>query len=160
MSFLFFTVSGDHEYLFDFLFPKMSWFPCDTLVWPKPKAYYRFWQLHCGKDMAIQIRGFAEKDLPALVDMSNEFCEHSYKFHPYDEEKLRSRIQEDRLRILMAEVRAMNFLLQKGMTSVALFTVEQNISSMTLLKKLDFQIGQGWKFLRRHLPAQDQLECS
>jgi ribosomal protein S18 acetylase RimI-like enzyme len=57
-------------------------------------------------------------------------------------------------------IRAMNFLLQKGMTSVALYTVEQNVPSVTLLKKLGFQIGHSWKFLRRHLPAQGQLECS
>lgn len=47
--------------------------------------------------------------------------------------------------------KAMNFLFRKGMDSVALYTSEQNIPSVTLLRKLGFKIGHYWKFLRKHL---------
>lgn len=38
-------------------------------------------------------------------------------------------------------VRAMSFLFEKGMESVALYTSEQNLSSMALLQKLGFKIS-------------------
>jgi ribosomal protein S18 acetylase RimI-like enzyme len=47
--------------------------------------------------------------------------------------------------------RAMNFLFEKGMDSVALYTSEQNIPSVTLLKKLGFKPGHHWKFMRKSL---------
>ncbi len=46
---------------------------------------------------------------------------------------------------------AMNFLYEKGMDSVALYTSEENIPSMTLLQKLGFKIGHHWKFMRKNL---------
>lgn len=45
--------------------------------------------------------------------------------------------------------KAMNFLFEKGMDSVALYTSEQNVSSLTLLQKLGFKIGHHWKFMRK-----------
>jgi ribosomal protein S18 acetylase RimI-like enzyme len=48
-------------------------------------------------------------------------------------------------------VRAMNFLLEKGMESVALYTSEQNLSSMALLRKLSFRISHHWQFMRKNL---------
>ena len=47
--------------------------------------------------------------------------------------------------------RAMNFLFEKGMNSVALYTLEQNIPSLTLLRKLGFIVGHQWKFMRKNL---------
>ena len=47
--------------------------------------------------------------------------------------------------------RAMNFLFEKGMNSVALYTSEQNIPSLTLLRKLGFKVGHHWKFMRKNL---------
>jgi len=47
--------------------------------------------------------------------------------------------------------RAMNFLFEKGMNSVALYTSEQNIPSVTLLQKLSFRVGHHWKFMRKSL---------
>jgi len=47
--------------------------------------------------------------------------------------------------------RAMNFLYEKEMESVALYTSEQNIPSTTLLRKLDFKVGHHWKFMRKNL---------
>lgn len=46
--------------------------------------------------------------------------------------------------------RAMNFLFEKGMKSVALYTSEQNVASIALLQKLGFTIGHHWKFMRKH----------
>jgi len=46
--------------------------------------------------------------------------------------------------------RAMNFLLEKGMDSAALYTSEQNFPSVVLLQKLGFKIGHHWKFLRKN----------
>jgi ribosomal protein S18 acetylase RimI-like enzyme len=48
--------------------------------------------------------------------------------------------------------RAMNFLFEKGMDSVALYTSEQNIPSIALLRKLGFEVGHHWKFMRKSLP--------
>lgn len=53
--------------------------------------------------------------------------------------------------------RAMNFLFEKGMDSVALYTSEQNIPSVTLLRKLDFNIGHHWKFMRKNLSQNSNL---
>jgi ribosomal protein S18 acetylase RimI-like enzyme len=47
--------------------------------------------------------------------------------------------------------RAMNFLFNKGMNSVALYTSEQNVASLALLQKLGFRIGHHWKFMRKEL---------
>lgn len=47
--------------------------------------------------------------------------------------------------------RAMNFLFEKGMNSMALYTSEQNIPSLTLLRKLGFKVGHHWKFMRKNL---------
>jgi len=47
--------------------------------------------------------------------------------------------------------RAMNFLYEKGMNSAALYTSEQNIPSITLLRKFDFKVGHHWKFMRKNL---------
>lgn len=47
--------------------------------------------------------------------------------------------------------RAMNFLFQNGMDSVALHTSEQNVPSVTLLKKLGFEIKHHWRFMRKNL---------
>ncbi len=46
---------------------------------------------------------------------------------------------------------AMNFLFEKGMDSVALYTSEQNIPSVTLLQNLGFEIAHHWKFMRKNL---------
>jgi RimJ/RimL family protein N-acetyltransferase len=45
----------------------------------------------------------------------------------------------------------MNFLYEKGMDSVALYTSEENIPSITLLQKLGFNVGHRWKFMRKKL---------
>jgi len=45
--------------------------------------------------------------------------------------------------------RAMNFLYEMGMDTVALHTFEQNIPSLTLLKKLGFEIRHNQKFMRK-----------
>jgi ribosomal protein S18 acetylase RimI-like enzyme len=50
--------------------------------------------------------------------------------------------------------RAMNFLYEKGMDSVALYTSEENIPSITLLQKLGFKVGHHWKFMRKKLVKQ------
>jgi len=47
--------------------------------------------------------------------------------------------------------RAMNALFEKGMSSVALYTTEQNVPSVTLLRRLDFKIGHHWKFMHKNL---------
>ena len=49
--------------------------------------------------------------------------------------------------------RAMNFLSQKRMNCVALYTQEQNLPSVTMLKKLGFRVGHRWVFLRKTLPS-------
>lgn len=46
--------------------------------------------------------------------------------------------------------RAMNFLLEKGIKSFALYTSEKNTTSVTLLKRLNFEIKHHWKFLYKH----------
>lgn len=48
--------------------------------------------------------------------------------------------------------RAMNLLFEKGMNSVGLYTGEQNIASVTLLRKLEFEVGHHWKFMRKNMP--------
>jgi ribosomal protein S18 acetylase RimI-like enzyme len=47
--------------------------------------------------------------------------------------------------------RAMNFLYEKGMDSVALHTAEQNTPSVTLLKKLGFEVKHVWKFMHKNI---------
>ncbi|MGQ9539263.1 MAG: hypothetical protein ACUVTE_06780 [Candidatus Bathycorpusculaceae bacterium] len=46
---------------------------------------------------------------------------------------------------------AMNFLYEKEMDSVGLYTVEQNTPSVMLLRKLGFKVGHHWKFMRKIL---------
>jgi ribosomal protein S18 acetylase RimI-like enzyme len=43
------------------------------------------------------------------------------------------------------------FLFEKGFDSVALYTGEQNLSSLGLLRKVGFKIGHHWCFLRKNL---------
>lgn len=50
----------------------------------------------------------------------------------------------------MLTIRAMNFLFEKGMNSVALHTSEANVPSTTLLRKIGFEVGHNWKFMRKH----------
>lgn len=45
--------------------------------------------------------------------------------------------------------RAMNFLYEKGVRTVALYTSEQNTASTMLLQKLNFTVGHHWKFMRK-----------
>ncbi len=47
-------------------------------------------------------------------------------------------------------VRAMNSLFEQGMDSVCLFTLETNVPSVKLLRKIGFEIGHSWKFMRKH----------
>jgi len=47
--------------------------------------------------------------------------------------------------------RAMNFLFEKGMSSAALYTQEQNVASVALLQKLGFHVGHHWKFMWKNL---------
>jgi ribosomal protein S18 acetylase RimI-like enzyme len=62
--------------------------------------------------------------------------------------------------------RAMNFLFEGEMDSVALYTAEQNVASLVLLKRLGFEIGHRWKFLRKYLakskagPSSEHAESS
>lgn len=47
--------------------------------------------------------------------------------------------------------RAMNMLYEKGLRSVALYTTEQNVSSVALLRKLGFDMSHHWLFMRKDL---------
>jgi ribosomal protein S18 acetylase RimI-like enzyme len=47
--------------------------------------------------------------------------------------------------------RAMNLLFENGMDSVALYTSEQNVPSVDLLRKLGFRVGHHWEFMRKNL---------
>lgn len=47
---------------------------------------------------------------------------------------------------------AMNLLFRKGMTHIVLYTSEQNIASVTLLRKLGFNVVHHWKFMWKTLP--------
>jgi ribosomal protein S18 acetylase RimI-like enzyme len=47
--------------------------------------------------------------------------------------------------------RAMNLLFEKGIRSTVLHTGEQNIPSVTLLRKLGFKVDHQWKFMRKTL---------
>jgi hypothetical protein len=44
----------------------------------------------------------------------------------------------------------MNFLFEKGMDSVCLYTSELNIPSVALLGKLNFEVAHNWKFMRKY----------
>lgn len=48
--------------------------------------------------------------------------------------------------------RAMNFLFESGMDSVALYTSEQNAPTNFLLPKLGFKVSHHWSFMRKQLP--------
>lgn len=52
--------------------------------------------------MTFQIRNFIDQDLKILIDLLNEKYKNSYEFVPFNEENLRSWIQEGRLKILIA----------------------------------------------------------
>ena len=45
--------------------------------------------------------------------------------------------------------RAMNFLYEKGMDTVSLYTFEGNVPSITLLNKLGFKVQHHWKFMHK-----------
>jgi len=47
-------------------------------------------------------------------------------------------------------VRAMNSLLMQGMDSVCLFTSQTNTQSITMLRKIGFEIKQSWNFMFKH----------
>jgi ribosomal protein S18 acetylase RimI-like enzyme len=51
---------------------------------------------------------------------------------------------------------AMNSLYEKGMNAVALYTSEQNAPSIALLRKLGFEVGRHWKFMRKNLGQPQQ----
>lgn len=53
--------------------------------------------------------------------------------------------------------RAMNYLFEKAMDSVTLYTSEQNIPSVALLRKLSFDVGHHWRFMRKTLPP--KMSC-
>jgi ribosomal protein S18 acetylase RimI-like enzyme len=53
--------------------------------------------------MTVQIRSFTDKNLSSLVKLLNETRRESYEFVPFNEEKLRSRIGEWDLKILVAK---------------------------------------------------------
>ncbi len=55
-------------------------------------------------------------------------------------------------------VRAMNFLLSKGMDSVALYTSEQNAASFSLLKRIGFEVSHHWRFMRKHFENLKPME--
>ena len=48
-------------------------------------------------------------------------------------------------------VRAMNSLFSEGFDSVCLFTSETNDSSVKMLRKIGFEVGVNWKFMRKYL---------
>jgi ribosomal protein S18 acetylase RimI-like enzyme len=50
--------------------------------------------------------------------------------------------------------KAMDFLFERGYDPVVLHTQEQNVPSVTLLKKLGFKIGHHWKFMRKNVIRQ------
>ncbi|MEM2105134.1 MAG: GNAT family N-acetyltransferase [Candidatus Bathyarchaeia archaeon] len=52
--------------------------------------------------------------------------------------------------------RAMNFLYTRGYDSAALYTVEQNIPSVTLLQKLGFRVAHNWKFMRKKIQRESK----
>jgi ribosomal protein S18 acetylase RimI-like enzyme len=56
-------------------------------------------------------------------------------------------------------VLAMNFLFEKGMNSVALYTSEQNVASIGLLQKIGFETGHHWKFMRKNMDKQKCQEA-
>ena len=47
--------------------------------------------------------------------------------------------------------RAMNFLFNKGMDSVALYISETNVASLSMFKKLGFKVKHKWKFLHKNI---------
>lgn len=53
--------------------------------------------------MNVQIRVFTDKDMSHVVDLLNEQSKGSYEFIPFTAERIRSLMQEGRLRILVAE---------------------------------------------------------
>lgn len=55
--------------------------------------------------MTVEIREYAEKDLPFLVELLNETYKHDYEFCPFNGERLGSWIRRPQFRILIAEKR-------------------------------------------------------
>jgi ribosomal protein S18 acetylase RimI-like enzyme len=53
--------------------------------------------------MTENVRGFTEQDLPVLVKLLNVTYRDDFEFVPYTEEKLRTRLTEGKLKILIAE---------------------------------------------------------
>lgn len=51
----------------------------------------------------MKIRNLVEEDLPSLVKLLNETYRESYEFIPFNLEKLRSRVQERGLKVIVAE---------------------------------------------------------
>jgi ribosomal protein S18 acetylase RimI-like enzyme len=51
-------------------------------------------------------------------------------------------------------VHAMNSLFEQGMDSACLFTLETNVPSVTLLRKIGFEVGYSWKFMHKHFDSQ------
>jgi len=51
----------------------------------------------------IRIRNFKEEDLPKLVNIINDNYKSSYEFIPYTKESLKNKIEERKLKILVAE---------------------------------------------------------
>jgi ribosomal protein S18 acetylase RimI-like enzyme len=47
-------------------------------------------------------------------------------------------------------VAALNSLFEQGMDSVCLFTLENNVPSVKLLRKIGFEIGHSWTFMEKH----------
>ncbi len=56
-------------------------------------------------------------------------------------------------------VLAMNFLFERGMDSVALYTSEQNVASIGLLQKIGFKTGHHWRFMRKNFEKQTCREA-
>lgn len=50
-------------------------------------------------------------------------------------------------------LQAMNFLLERGMDSVCLFTSETNAAAVGLLSSVGFRVEYNWKFMRKQLNA-------
>lgn len=66
-------------------------------------VYYVFTRHLSGRNLAVQIRSYVEKDLSTLVNLLNDTRKGSYEFMPLTEKEVFARIQEGKSRILMAE---------------------------------------------------------
>ena len=59
--------------------------------------------MHWRQSMTVHIRSFNDKDVPDIVNLLNEQRHGSYEFVPLTEGRMRSWIQEGRLKVLVAE---------------------------------------------------------